>query len=179
MKEGTAVALVQSGLPEEWCDCAMECGCYLRNVHDKIADGKTAFEKRYVQKFDGPSIPCETLVEYIPVTAKDKSRVHQFGQKTLRGTLLGCVPRAGGGWSGDLMVADYEDLQESEAPEIHVKRSNSQEVIVNGDRPRPSSIAERNHEPEDDVEIEEGDKKERETEYSWSMSGDFYLSTPS
>ena len=28
----------------------------------------------------------------------------------------------GGAWSGDLMVADYEDLQESEASDICVKR---------------------------------------------------------
>ena len=40
--------MVQHGLPEEWWDCAMECYSYLRNVHDKMADGKTAFEKRYV-----------------------------------------------------------------------------------------------------------------------------------
>ena len=44
---------------------------------EKMADGKTAFEKRCGQKFDGPSIPFGTLVEYIPITAKDKSRVHQ------------------------------------------------------------------------------------------------------
>ena len=39
--------MVQHGLPGEWWDCAMKCYCYLRNVHDKMADGKTAFEKRY------------------------------------------------------------------------------------------------------------------------------------
>ena len=33
----------------------MERCCYLRNVHDKMADDKTAFEKRYGQKFDGPT----------------------------------------------------------------------------------------------------------------------------
>ena len=36
VKEGTAIALVQSGLPEEWWDCAMECFCYFaqRARHD-------------------------------------------------------------------------------------------------------------------------------------------------
>ena len=29
----------------------LECYCYLRNVHDTMADGVTAFEKRY-----GPDI---------------------------------------------------------------------------------------------------------------------------
>ena len=84
MKEGTAIARVRSGLPEEWWGCAMECDCHLRNVHDKVADGKTAFEKRYGSAFDGPSILFGASVEYIPSTAKDTSRVHQFGETTLK-----------------------------------------------------------------------------------------------
>ena len=44
VRQGTAIAQVQSGLPEEWWDCAMECCCYLSNVHDKMADG-TAFRE--------------------------------------------------------------------------------------------------------------------------------------
>ena len=71
VKEETAIPRVQSGLPEEWWDCAME--------YDKMADGKTAFENIYGEEFDGPSIPFGTLVENIPITAKDKSRIHQFG----------------------------------------------------------------------------------------------------
>ena len=35
--------------------------------------------------------------------------------------MLGYVLRATGEWSGELMTADYEDLQESEASEIHVR----------------------------------------------------------
>ena len=42
VKEGTAITLVQSELPEERWDRAMECYCYLPNAHDKMADGKTA-----------------------------------------------------------------------------------------------------------------------------------------
>ena len=111
----------------------MECHCHLRNVRDKMADGKTAFEKRYGQNFDAPSIPFGTLVEYIPITAKDKSRVRQFGKKTLKGIFLGCVLRAGGVWSGDLMTADHEAFQESEVSEIYVKRFKSQEVSIEGE----------------------------------------------
>ena len=36
-----------------------------------------------------------------------------------------------------------------------------------------SSTAEGNLEPEEDVEIEEGDRKGRKTEDSWSISGEF------
>ena len=38
---------------------------YLRNVHDKMADGETAFEKRSGQTFYGPSILSGTLSEYL------------------------------------------------------------------------------------------------------------------
>ena len=31
------------------------------------------------------------IVEYIPITAKDRSRIHQFGQKTLKGVCFGSV----------------------------------------------------------------------------------------
>ena len=47
------------------------------------------------------------------------------------------------------MIADYEDLQESEAADIYVKRFKKQEVFVKDDyefpclpRPRPSSTEE-------------------------------------
>ena len=75
-----------------------------------MADGMTAYEKRYGQTFDGPSSPFGTLVEFFPITAKDKSRVHQFGKKTLNDIFLGYVSRAEGGCSGDLMMAYYEDF---------------------------------------------------------------------
>ena len=91
---------------------------------------------------------------------------------------LDCVlrERGGGEWSGDLMIADYEDLSQSEASEICIKRFKSQEVLVKEhqeflcanetlgllNRPRPSLLAvlaEGNLEPERDVEIEEDGKK--------------------
>ena len=57
LKEGTTIAL----------------------VHDRVADGMTAFEKRFGQTFDGPPFDLRTLDEYIPISAEDESSVHQFG----------------------------------------------------------------------------------------------------
>ena len=119
----------------------MECCCYLRNVHDKVVDGKTAFERMYGWKFDGPSIGWEGLLVRIghfgtlPSAAKDKSRVNisserqqQFGKTTLKGIFMDFVLRVWRGWSGDLMTEHFEDLQESEASEIFVKRFKNHEV---------------------------------------------------
>ena len=53
-----------------------------------------------------------SLVEYItPNTAKDQSRIHQFGKKVLPGLFLGCALYAGGIWKGGVLIADLEELE--------------------------------------------------------------------
>ena len=54
VKEGTSVVLLQSGLGNEWWTDSMECHCYLRNIQDKLSDGKTPYERRFGMPFDGP-----------------------------------------------------------------------------------------------------------------------------
>ena len=73
-----------------------ECYTYLRNVTDLLSDGKTPYERRFGQPFRGPIIPFGSLVEYHPLTAKDQSRIHQFGKKVLPGLFLGYALYAGG-----------------------------------------------------------------------------------
>ena len=89
VKEGTSAVLLQSGLNENWWADSMECYCYLRNIQDLLSGGKTSYERRFGQPFNGPIIPFGSLVEYHPVTAKDQSRIHQFGKKVLPGLFLG------------------------------------------------------------------------------------------
>ena len=89
VKEGTSAVLLQSGLNESWWADSMECYTYLRNVTDLLSDGKTPYERRFGQPFKGPIIPSGSLVEYHPITAKDQSRIHQFGKEVLPGLFLG------------------------------------------------------------------------------------------
>ena len=89
VKEGTSAVLLQSGLNESWWADSMECDTYLRNVTDLLSDWKTPYERRFGQAFKGPIIPFGSLVEYHPITAKDQSRIHQFGKKVLPGLFLG------------------------------------------------------------------------------------------
>ena len=88
VKEGTSAVLLQSGLDENWWADSMECYTYLRNVQDLLSDGKTPYERRFGKPFKGPIIPFGSLVEYYPVSAKDQSRIHQFGKKVLPGLFL-------------------------------------------------------------------------------------------
>ena len=70
-----------------------------------------------------------SLVEYHPFTAKDQSRIHQFGKKVLPGLFLGNALYAGGIWKGDVLVADLEELETMDASEIYSKRLYAKEVI--------------------------------------------------
>ena len=107
----------------------MECYTYLRNVTDLLSDGKTPYERRFGKPFEGPIIPFGSLVEYHPITAKDQSRIHQFGKKVLPGLFLGYALYAGGMWKGDVLIADLEELETMDASEIYSKRLNAKEVI--------------------------------------------------
>ena len=130
LKEQCASAvLLQSGLNESWWADSMECYTYLRNVTDLLSDGKTPYERRFGQPFEGPVIPFGSLVESYPITAKDQSRIHQFGKKVLPGLFLGYALYAGRIWKGDLLVADLEELETMDASEICSNRLNAKEVI--------------------------------------------------
>ena len=98
-------------------------------VTDLLSDWKTPYERRFGQPFRGPIIPFGSLVEYHPITAKDQSRIHQFGKKVLLGLFLGYALYAGGIWKGDVLIADLEELETMDASEIYSKRLNAKEVI--------------------------------------------------
>ena len=91
--------------------------------------GRRPMKDVFGQPFTGPIIPFGSLVEYHPITAKDQSRIHQFGKKVLPGLFLGYALYAGGIWKGDVLIADLEELETMEASEIYSTRLNAKEVI--------------------------------------------------
>ena len=64
------------------------------------------------------------------MTAKDQSRIHQFGKNKF---YLDCssdtLCTQGGIWKGDVLIADLEELETMDASEIYSKRLNAKEVI--------------------------------------------------
>ena len=125
VKEGTSAVLLQSGLNESWWADSIECFPYLRNIQDLLSDGRTLYERCLGQPCKGPIIPFGSLVEYHPTTAKDKSRIHQFGKKVLPGLFLGYALYAEEIRKGDVLVADFEELETMDASEIYSKRLNA------------------------------------------------------
>ena len=73
------IVAIRLGL--KWWADSVECCCYLRNVEDLLADGKTPCERRFGEPFDGPVIPFGAMVEYRPISSRDQPRLHQIGEK--------------------------------------------------------------------------------------------------
>ena len=93
--------------------------CSLRNVQDLVKDGKTPYERRCGETFKGPIIPFGAMVEYHPSSSKDQSIIHQFGKKVLPKIFVGCELIVGGIWKGYFWIADLEDLEKLDAPDIY------------------------------------------------------------
>ena len=70
------------------------------------------------------------MVEYHLVSAKDQSRLHQFGNKVLPGIFLEYALYAERILKGDMLVADIEELEKLDASEIYTRRLNAEEVLT-------------------------------------------------
>ena len=126
LKEATSAVLLQSGLDEKWWAESMECNCYLRNIQDLLSDGRTPYERRFGIPFNGPVTPFGAMVEDHPISAKDQSRLHQFGTKVLPGIFLGSVLYAGESGKETLWLQTLK----MDASELNATRPNAKEVLT-------------------------------------------------
>ena len=70
------------------------------------------------------------MIEYPPISAKDQSKLHQFGKKASPGMFLVFALVAGWNLEGEILVADIEELGKSDASEIHAWRPNAKRVLT-------------------------------------------------
>ena len=70
-------------------------------------------------------------IDFNPISTKDKSLVHHFWTKMLPGIFIGYALDSGGSWKVELIIADWHDIDNNVASEVHVKRSESNEVGIN------------------------------------------------
>ena len=133
VKEGTSAVLLQSRLDDKWWSDSMECYCYLRNVQDLLADGKTPYERRFGESFKGQIIPFGSLVEYLP-NSERQSENSSFGKKIFPGIFLGYALIAGRIWKGDILVADIEELEKLDASECYPRRKGDAEAREDSQR---------------------------------------------
>jgi hypothetical protein len=131
VKEGTSCSISQSGFVYAWWNQAMDYYCFVRNIVDILGDGKTSYERRFGKPFQGPFIPLGAAIRYLPSYKKDKDRTHQLGEKTLDGIFMGYSQISGGGWNGDLLIIDAEELSTKDTiKSITIKRFKADEVTA-------------------------------------------------
>ena len=108
----------------------MECCCYLRNIQDRLSDGKTPHGRRFGEPFQGPIIPFGLLVEYHPISTKCQSRIHQFRKKVLLGIFLGCVLYAEKIWKGLWTLWSWRRWTHQKSMNMLKERINAKNVIL-------------------------------------------------
>ena len=88
-----------------------------------------AYERRFAESFIVPIIPLGAKIEYKPARELDIQRLHAFGKKTHTGIFIGYVQHAGGGWTGDVRVIDWQEVEQAQRrTDIHIKRMKADEV---------------------------------------------------
>ena len=98
VREGTAAALLQAGMDPIWWPEASQCFCFLRVARDPLhPDGKTAYERRWKLKFDGPLIPFGAEVSFFTIYAGRQSSSPSHGLQNSRRSL--CRLSSGSGRS--------------------------------------------------------------------------------
>ena len=73
--------------------------------------GKSPYERLFGESFMEQAVPFGSRTEFCPVSAKDKSKLYQFGQKVWLSLFLGSVLHAGWIRKGVLLVAVIEELE--------------------------------------------------------------------
>jgi len=163
--EGTKSTLVQSGFHEDWWSYAVYAFCFLHCVVDQVVGTQgqqagTPYFQRFGENFAGPIIPMGAEVTYIPQSKQDKARLHPLGRSTLRGIFLGYKQQAGGGWSQDVDIIDWEEIDTAEHKArvyprtCHYKEINIQKELNTGNFIFPLANGELNQPGKDNYEMQ-------------------------
>ena len=69
-----------------------------------------------------PVVPMGLQCILIRSLRKTRSRLHHLGTKVLPGRFIGYALNSGGGGTGDFIIADWHNMENNVASEVHVKR---------------------------------------------------------
>ena len=109
---------MKPGLDEKWWAESMECCCYLRNVQDFLADGKTPCENRFGESFKGLKNAFWTNGRMSSNIGQRSSATSSIWQESIGWFFSSiCIDRERI-WKGDIRIADIEELENLDVSEI-------------------------------------------------------------
>ena len=106
-KEGTAASRLRGGASIQWSRFAGPCFAFHHNMAGKQ---ESPYFKRHGVECNADKIPFLALVDFMP-TPKGEDTPHSMGSKVRDGLFLGYHCHAGGKWSGDYYVAEFEHFR--------------------------------------------------------------------
>ena len=79
-------------------------------------------------------IPFGAMIEYYPISARDQSRLRQFGKTVLLRIFLGYALIAGRIWNGDILVAEIEELEHGRIGNLSSKNQCKRSIVTTKER---------------------------------------------
>ena len=80
----------------------MAAFCMLRNVHDVLPCGKTAYGKRFGETFRGAIIPFGAAITYKPSNPEIIAQMRKLGKKNREGLFMRYDQQHGGGYTDQM-----------------------------------------------------------------------------
>ena len=119
--------MLQSGLDERWWSDSKECCCFVRNVQDLLADGKTTFERRFGEPFKGPITPLWSNGWMSSDLNARWIKTSSIWQESITWYLSWLWADREKDLEKDILIADLEDLEKLDASEIYPQRINAKD----------------------------------------------------
>ena len=127
--DGTVLDISETGLSDGCWSEAVERSCYLKDIQDSLADGRTPYVMRFHARFDGAVWPSGAAILRMPISQKDLDRLHQFREKILAG-IFHRVPLAHGRWADKGLAHRRLGRFEKNVAEVHVKSSREAHIEI-------------------------------------------------
>ena len=111
VSQGTAINLVQSGVPHAFWPEAMQHFVVANNIRvDKRGD--SPWNRRHAAEFEGQQIPFGARIRFIPLkTSPHYKEKQKFAENAIEGVFLGWKMNIGEKWSKLYVVAPFEDFE--------------------------------------------------------------------
>ena len=108
----------------------MKCYCYLRNIQDLFLLGRHPMRGGSEYHSTDQLSRLEQWSNITLFLRKTSLDCISLEQQVLPGVFFGSALNATGIWKGDIMVADIEELEETDASEHHARRLNAKDVVT-------------------------------------------------
>ena len=116
---GSVGCFGKSGGEKQWT------ASVLCEICKTLADRKSPCVRRFATPFDGPVVPCWAEFNLIQSPRKTQVISVTWAQRYFQEFFIGCALGSGGGWTGDLIIADWRTTLRTTSRQKFTSRGSS------------------------------------------------------